>query len=66
MVAPAAGTKPGVTTTPQEPSSDPELVPSGDPELVPSGDQPLGPIEVPDGEQDPEQNPVPDSARNVG
>jgi hypothetical protein len=58
MVAPAAGTKPRVTTTPQEPSSDPEL--------VPSGDQPLGPIEVPDGEQDPEQNRVPDSAGKVG
>jgi hypothetical protein len=45
----------GVTTTPQEPSSEPDL--------VPSGDQPLGPIEVPENEPDPDPEPVPDSGR---
>lgn len=41
-----------MTTTPQEPSSDPEL--------VPSGDQPLGPIEVPETEPTPDHEPVPE------
>jgi hypothetical protein len=41
-----------MTTTPQEPSSDPEL--------VPSGDQPLAPIETPDPQrEDPDDDPAP-------
>jgi hypothetical protein len=47
-----------MTTTPQEPSSDPEL--------VPSGDQPLGPIAVPEPDQGPDQEPDEESGSSVG
>lgn len=43
----AAGYSPSMTTTPNEPVSDPQVVPSGDPDIQPSTDPATQPGEDP-------------------
>jgi len=47
-----------MTTTPQEPLPDPEVVPSGDPSPIPTPDPSPGPDEEP--EMSPPQDPLPE------
>ena len=46
----ASGYRPSMTTTPQEPTEEPEVVPSGDPEPIPTPDPESDPIGDPDTE----------------
>ena len=45
-----------MTTTPQEPQPDPEVVPSGDPSIIPTTD----PSEQPEDPAAPDTQPLPD------